>query len=114
MVSMSLMDSNPKVGWGHTGTTSSTPVPPVESCSPSEVQKIPADEATLRTPEERIRGASEVPGKRRAKDSTSQRKKGKGFGRHRFHHETDESKYRMSKAKDLLTLPKRHRLPNRN
>ncbi|RWW13438.1 hypothetical protein GW17_00022844 [Ensete ventricosum] len=91
------------------GTTSSTPAPPIESRSPSEVQEIPVEEATRRAPEERIRGASEDPGKRRAKDPTSQRKKGKGSGRHRFHHETDESKYRMSKAKDLLTPPKRPR-----
>ncbi|RZS26915.1 hypothetical protein BHM03_00060335 [Ensete ventricosum] len=62
------------------------------------VQEILAEEATQRVLEERIRGEFEVPSKRRAEDPIGQRKKGKGSGQHRFHHEADGSKSQMSKG----------------
>ncbi|RRT52211.1 hypothetical protein B296_00031051 [Ensete ventricosum] len=104
MVSMSMMRDNPKVGGGRSGIVSSTPAtaptpaPRAESRSPSEVQEIPAEEAT-RMPSEEARGALEVPSKRRAGDSAGQRKKSKDSGRHKLPHEVDGSASRAAKGK---------------
>ncbi|RWW60846.1 hypothetical protein BHE74_00032131 [Ensete ventricosum] len=104
MVSMSMMRDNPKVGGGRSGIVSSTPAtaptpaPRAESRSPSEVQEIPAEEATRR-PSEEARGALEVPSKRRAGDSAGQRKKSKDSGRHKLPHEVDRSASRAAKGK---------------
>ncbi|RRT85930.1 hypothetical protein B296_00000366 [Ensete ventricosum] len=74
------------------------PAPHAESRSPSEVQEIPAKEAT-RPSEEKARGAPEVPSKRRAGDSIDQKKKSKDSGWHRLPHEADRSASQTTKGK---------------
>ncbi|RWV80518.1 hypothetical protein GW17_00058205 [Ensete ventricosum] len=74
------------------------PAPHAESRSPSEVQEIPAKEAT-RPSEEEARGAPEVPSKRRAGDSIDQKKKSKDSGWHRLPHEADRSASQTTKGK---------------
>ncbi|RWW85498.1 hypothetical protein BHE74_00005809 [Ensete ventricosum] len=65
-LSGSMMCDDPKVGGGRLGIVSSTlamaPMPTLytESRSPSEVQEIPAEEATTRPSEEEARGALEM------------------------------------------------------
>ncbi|RWW25539.1 hypothetical protein GW17_00010113 [Ensete ventricosum] len=78
MVSMSLMRDNLKAGGGRPGTASTSipapTAPTVDSHSSSEVQEIPAEEATRRASEEGT-GVLEVPSKRQAKDLVGQQKK---------------------------------------
>ncbi|RWW50414.1 hypothetical protein BHE74_00043318 [Ensete ventricosum] len=102
MVSMSLMRDNLKAGGGRPRTASTSipapTAPTVDSHSPSEVQEIPAEEATRRASKEGTR-VLEVPSKREAKDLVGQQKKSRTSGGRRPHHEVDKPKSRVTKGK---------------